>query len=102
MAAAIQITAGQAITWQNTSGVLHTVVDNAALALSPADVALPAGAEAFTSPYLQSGQSYTRVFRQPGVYHYVCTQHENSRMIGTIIVRPAAAARATSVKHPPR
>lgn len=99
MPAAIQITAGQSITWQNTSGVLHTVVDDPAQATNPADVSLPVGAATFNSPYLPSGQSYTRTFNQPGIYHYVCTQHESSHMVGTIIVRPAGSKAAASLKH---
>ncbi|HXE31182.1 MAG TPA: multicopper oxidase domain-containing protein [Terriglobales bacterium] len=86
--AVIEVSVGQAITWQNTASTIHTVVDNAAVALDAKDVALPVGAQAFASPFLQSGQSFTYVFHTPGVYHYVCTQHEHSGMVGTIIVKP--------------
>ncbi|MGH9394608.1 MAG: multicopper oxidase domain-containing protein, partial [Terriglobales bacterium] len=96
--AAIEVAAGQGVTWLNTNGSIHTVIDNAALAVSAGDVALPAGAQTFASPFLLSGQSYTHVFTEPGVYHYVCTQHERDGMIGTVIVRSATRAAAASTK----
>lgn len=94
--AVIEIRAGQAVTWQNTSGTLHTVVDDANVALNRADIALPVGAAAFASPFLRSGDTYARAFPEPGVYRYVCTQHERNGMIGMVIVKPAAA---TAVAH---
>ncbi|MGH9467006.1 MAG: multicopper oxidase domain-containing protein [Terriglobales bacterium] len=94
----ITITAGQAVTWSNTSSALHTVVDDSTRALNPGDVALPIGADAFASPFLLSGQTYTHVFTTPGVYRYVCTQHEHNGMIGTVIVNPAGR-RVASTTH---
>lgn len=101
--AVIQIRPGQAVTWVNTSGTMHTVVDDPNVALSRADVILPIGAATFASPFMQPGQSYTRVFTQPGVYRYVCTQHERNGMIGTVIVKVPGAGSvliAEQKKHP--
>lgn len=97
--ALITVTAGQAVTWVNTAASIHTVVDDPAVALNRTDVAVPAGAPTFSSPFLQSGQTFTQVFNQPGTYHYVCTQHEHSGMIGTIIVRPATRVVASSARN---
>ena len=87
--AAITVNAGDKVVWKNSSPVIHNVVDDASKALSVVDVKLPSGARPFDSGMLQPGQSYSRVFTEPGVYHYVCTLHEGSGMKGTIIVRPS-------------
>lgn len=87
--AVIEVRPGQAVTWRNTNGSIHTVVDNLVGALNPSDVALPAGAQAFASPFLITGAVYTHVFNEPGVYRYVCTQHERNGMVGMVIVKPA-------------
>jgi nitrite reductase (NO-forming) len=98
--ATIEIKAGQAVTWQNTSATLHTVVDDPHAALSQADIALPVGAAAFASPFMLSGQSFTKTFDQPGIYRYVCTQHERNGMIGTVIVKGAMVpVRIASTHH---
>lgn len=97
--AVIEIGAGQAVTWQNTSATLHTVVDDPEKALVRTDVSYPTSASAFASPFLQSGQSFTYVFSVPGVYHYVCTQHEHNGMLGTVIVKPTRRAIAEAVKR---
>jgi copper-containing nitrite reductase len=93
----LQIRAGQTVTWVNVSSTIHTVVDDAARALNPSDVALPVGAQAFASPFVLAGQQYSRTFGTPGVYHYVCTQHEHNGMVGTIVVRPAGQEMAAVV-----
>lgn len=98
--ATIEIKAGQTVTWQNTSATLHTVVDDPGVALNKADIALPVGAAAFASPFMLSGQTFTKTFDQPGVYRYVCTQHERNGMIGTVIVKAAMVpARVASTSH---
>ncbi len=81
------ITAGQKVTWKNSSQVMHNVVDDASKAMNPADVQLPAGAKEFGSAYLQPGQTFSKVFTTPGIYHYVCTLHEGNGMKGTIFVK---------------
>jgi copper-containing nitrite reductase/plastocyanin len=87
--AAITVNAGDKVVWKNSSPVIHNVVDDTSKALSRIDVKLPSGARPFDSGMLQPGQSYSRVFTEPGVYRYVCTLHEGSGMKGVVIVKPA-------------
>lgn len=93
----ISIYVGQQVTWKNTSATIHNVVADPTQALVPADVRLPAGADTFSSAFLQPGQSFSHRFAVPGVYKYVCTLHEGNGMKGTVIVkapdRTMAAAR---------
>jgi plastocyanin len=92
--AAITVNVGDKVVWKNSSPVIHNVVDDASKALSTIDVKLPSGARPFDSGLLQPGQSYSRVFTEPGIYHYVCTLHEGSGMKGVVIVRPSAVLAA--------
>jgi copper-containing nitrite reductase len=94
MPATITVNAGEKVVWRNSSSVIHNVVADPSKALYRIDVKLPAGAAPFDSGMLQPGQSFSRVFDQPGVYHYVCTLHEGNGMKGAIIVRPAAVLAA--------
>lgn len=87
--AAITVNVGTKVVWKNSSQVIHNVVDDASKALSTIDVKLPSGARPFDSGLLQPGQTYSRVFTEPGIYRYVCTLHEGSGMKGVIIVRPS-------------
>jgi nitrite reductase (NO-forming) len=87
---AITVNVGTKVVWKNSSQVIHNVVDDASKALSRIDVKLPSGASPFDSGLLQPGQSYARVFTEPGIYRYVCTLHEGSGMKGVVIVRPSS------------
>src|SRR5579859_2082930 len=86
---AITVNVGTRVVWRNSSQVIHNVVDDASKALSRVDVSLPSGVRPFDSGFLQPGQSFSRVFSEPGIYHYVCTLHEASGMKGVVIVRPS-------------
>ena len=86
---AITVNVGTMVVWKNSSPVIHNVVDDASKALSTIDVKLPSGARPFDSGLLQPGQSFSRVFTEPGIYRYVCTLHEGSGMKGVVIVRPS-------------
>lgn len=81
------INAGEKVTWTNTSEVTHNVVADPSRAVFPVDIKLPSGVSPFGSNMLQPGQSYSRTFNVPGIYHYVCTLHETSGMKGIIIVK---------------
>jgi plastocyanin len=91
---AITVNVGTRVVWKNSSPVIHNVVDDASKALSRVDVSLPSRAGPFDSGLLQPGQSFSRVFSEPGIYHYVCTLHEGSGMKGVVIVRPSAVLAA--------
>jgi plastocyanin len=86
---AITVSVGEKVVWKNSSPVIHNVVDDASKALTRIDVKLPSGARPFDSGLLQPGQSFSRVFSEPGVYRYVCTLHEASGMKGVVVVRPS-------------
>jgi len=86
---AITVNVGDKVVWKNSSPVIHNVVDDASKALSTIDVKLPSGAHPFDSGLLQPGQSFSRVFTEPGIYRYVCTLHEGSGMKGVVVVRPS-------------
>ena len=88
--AAVTIRAGEAVEWQNTSLITHTVTDDAKLARKAADSALPPGASAFNSGDIPAGQVYVRTFVAPGTYHYFCIRHEDDDMLGTVVVTPAS------------
>ena len=85
----IVINAGERVTWTNSSQVTHNVVDDPGRAVLPMDIKLPSGVRPFGSGLLPPGQTYSRVFDVPGIYHYVCTLHETSGMKGIIIVKGA-------------
>ena len=87
---AITVNVGTKVVWKNSSQVIHNVVDDESKALSTIDVKLPSGAHPFDSGLLQPGQSFSRVFTEPGIYRYVCTLHEGSGMKGVVIVRPSS------------
>ena len=86
---AITVNVGDKVVWKNSSPVIHNVVDDASKALSRVDVKLPSGVRPFDSGLLQPGQSFSKVFNEPGIYLYVCTLHEGSGMKGVVIVRPS-------------
>lgn len=83
----VTVDQGQAVEWRNRSGFVHTVTAVPEAAMVRRHVALPAGAEAFSSDEILPGQSYSRRFEAPGVYRYICNPHEMSGMTGTIIVQ---------------
>ena len=83
----VTIHAGDTVEWVNSSGAIHTVTDDPALAAAAKDSSLPAGAVAFNSGFLKSGQTYRHQFTVPGQYHYFCILHESSGMVGTVVVQ---------------
>jgi plastocyanin len=87
----VTIHAGETVLWENTSIIWHTVTADAAKAKDPANVALPAGAEAFDSGKVDSGGMYQHAFTVPGMYKYFCQPHEAMGMIGEVEVLPAKA-----------
>jgi len=67
---AITVAAGSTVTWTNKDEEPHTVVSESGL---------------FRSAALDTNDSFSFRFAQPGTYHYTCSIHP--RMVGTIIVR---------------
>lgn len=69
--ARITVRAGALVTWTNRSDADHTVT---------------AADGSWSSTNIHHGQSYSRRFRKPGTYSYVCALHGFMR--GTVIVSP--------------
>ncbi len=85
----LTIRAGESVTWTNSSKDVHTVTCDRDRAKMKDDVSYPTGAKAFHSGDLQPGQTWRHTFKEPGVYRYVCVNHENEGMKGTILVKAA-------------
>jgi plastocyanin len=83
----LAVPAGTIVQWRNTSAVPHTVTAVPARAKSATNVQLPAGVEPFGSDMLEPEQAFTRQLTVAGEYRYVCSIHEASGMVGTIIVQ---------------
>ena len=69
MPMSMTIKAGSTVTWANKDDEPHTVVSDTGL---------------FRSGAVDTDESFTFKFDQPGTYHYTCTIHP--RMVGTIVV----------------
>ena len=70
--ASLTVTVGTKVTWTNRDQDPHTVVSTAPL---------------FRSSALDTNESFSFVFTQPGNYPYFCSMHPT--MTGTVIVQPA-------------
>jgi|SRR5690242_9181419 plastocyanin len=66
----LTVAAGSTVTWTNKDDEPHTVVSESGL---------------FRSAALDTNESFSFRFAQPGTYRYTCSIHP--RMVGTIIVR---------------
>jgi len=72
----ITVTAGTMVRWTNNqSGIQHT---------SSSDVTDTLSTNYWNSPFLSTGQSFTRTFTTAGVYAYHCNVHFG--MHGTVVV----------------
>jgi plastocyanin len=87
----IQITAGQTVEWENDGQVSHSVTDDPARADKPGDALLPQGVKPFNSGNVMPGGRFRHTFTLPGRYRYFCLTHEGDKMIGEIMVAPAAS-----------
>ena len=67
----ITVTAGTTVTWVNKDNEPHTVVDKSGK---------------FRSSALDTDDSYTHTFNDPGTYQFFCTLHP--QMTGTVTVTP--------------
>ncbi len=68
---------GTAVTWTNRDDIPHNVVSTE---------------KKFSSPVLDTDQTFTFKFQEPGTYPYFCKIHP--MMTGTIVVEAAASGRA--------
>ena len=68
----LTVKAGTTVTWRNKDDIPHTVASSTRL---------------FKSKALDTDDSYTFTFNEPGSYQYFCSLHPH--MTGTIVVEPA-------------
>lgn len=73
--AALTVAAGTTVTWKNDDDTAHNV---------------RATDKAFASGALDTDDSYSHTFTQPGEYVYFCTLHPY--MVGKIVVKPAGSS----------
>jgi plastocyanin len=66
----LTVKAGSTVTWVNMDDEPHTVVSNTQL---------------FRSGALDTAESFSFKFSEPGTYHFTCSIHP--RMVGTIVVQ---------------
>ena len=82
----ITIKAGTTVEWRNVESYPHSVTADPSLVQNPANSKLPPGAKAFNSGRINGGKSWRHTFTVAGAYHYFCIPHEDSGMLGTVIV----------------
>lgn len=82
----LSITAGELVTWRNTSTIDHTATGDPTLARDTNNVRLAPGAAPWDSGTIAPGTSWSRRFDIRGEYRYFCQPHELAGMIGTIVV----------------
>jgi len=70
--ASITVKAGTTVTWRNKDDIPHTVASSTRL---------------FKSKALDTDDTYTFTFNEPGTYQYFCSLHPH--MTGKIVVEPA-------------
>jgi plastocyanin len=66
----------------------HSITTDAQQAEDRKLVQIPPGAKPFNSGLIEPGRSFRYRFTVPGTYKYVCPPHEQSNMVGTILVTP--------------
>jgi plastocyanin len=74
--ARLTVKAGTTVTWRNEDDIPHTVTSAARL---------------FRSKALDTDDSFSFTFTEPGTYEYFCSLHP--RMMATIVVEPVNAAK---------
>ena len=74
--ARLTVKAGTTVTWRNEDDIPHTVTSAARL---------------FRSKALDTDDSFSFTFTEPGTYEYFCSLHP--RMTATIVVEPGNAAK---------
>ena len=84
---AIEVAAGEEVTWKNLGKVAHTVTADKSKAADPALVSIPAGTRQWDSGFVSEGESFSRAFQKPGTYRYICIPHEGAGMVGTVVVK---------------
>lgn len=80
--ARLAVEAGTTVTWTNDDGVPHTVTSTDGPGTSSTTTS------SFGSGTLQSGESFSHAFEEPGTYYFACTLHsEQESMHAEVVVR---------------
>ncbi len=82
----ITVSVGDRVQWRNVGNIAHTVTTDPSKVADPDGVSVPKGVKSWDSGLLGADETFSRTFRQPGTYEYVCIPHEGARMVGTVIV----------------
>lgn len=81
---AVRVTPGGTVTWTLESGSHSTTAYHSE---NDKPSRIPEGATAWDSGVLnEQGKSFSHTFETEGVYDYLCTPHEATGMIGTVVV----------------
>jgi plastocyanin len=84
--ASLSVAAGTTVVWTNKDTAPHTVT-------------ISSGPVKFSSPNLQTGDSYTYTFTTPGTYNYYCAVHPN--MTASVTVTGSTTPPPTTTTAPP-
>lgn len=83
----VTIKAGEAVRWVNdTGGPSHTVTTDPSAVQDENHVQIPDGAKPFSSGVIGQGKFFQHTFDLPGTYRYACAPHEDSKMLGEVVV----------------
>ncbi len=82
----ITVSVGDRVEWRNTGNIAHTVTTDPSKVADPNGVSVPSGVKPWDSGLLGADETFSRTFKKPGTYQYVCIPHEGARMVGTVIV----------------
>jgi plastocyanin len=83
----VEVSAGEEVRWKNVGKVAHTVTAEKSKAADPSLVSIPTGTKEWDSGFVAEGESFSRTFRKPGTYRYICIPHEGAGMVGSVVVR---------------
>ena len=84
--ASVTVAPGATVTWQNDTSTPQSATFDPAKAVNKGDIALPQGAQPFSSNLIQPKQTWSHTFTMPGTYQYIDTPNEAHGMRGTIVV----------------
>jgi plastocyanin len=83
----ITVSVGDRLKWRNVGNIAHTVTTDPSKVAEPDAVGVPNGVRPWDSGLLAADKTFSRTFKRPGTYRYLCIPHEGARMVGTVIVK---------------
>jgi plastocyanin len=84
----VTIVRGEAVVWENEDERVHDVIGDPLLARHRSDIMPPSPPVPFHSGDIEPGARFRHSFPLAGIYRYVCRDHEEQGMNGTVIVTP--------------